>query len=77
MAHELASSKDMAYVGETPWHGLGNKLPQNQPIEIWQKSAGMDFEIKQTPMFCSTLQNGDGNLLNLRSNPEATVLYRS
>ena len=76
MAHELASSKDMAYVGETPWHGLGNKLPQNQPIEIWQKNAGMDFEINQTPVLFNAA-TGDGNILNLRSNPDATVLYRS
>ena len=76
MAHELASANDMAFVGETPWHGLGNKLPKNQPIEVWQKSAGMDFEIKQTDVLFNAA-NGDGNLLNLRSNSDATVLYRS
>jgi len=76
MAHELASTKDMAYVGETPWHGLGNKLPKNQPIEIWQQQAGMNFEIKQTSVLFNAA-NGDGNILNLRSNPDATVLYRS
>ena len=76
MAHELASTKDMAYVGETPWHGLGNKLPQNQPIEIWQQQAGMNFEIKQTSVLFNAATD-DGNILNLRSNPDATVLYRS
>ena len=76
MAHELASSKDICYVGETPWHSLGSKLPPNQPISVWQKASGMDFEIKQTPVLFNAA-NGDGNLLNLRSNPEATVLYRS
>ena len=76
MAHELASSKDMAYVGETPWHGLGNKLPTNQPIEVWQQQAGMNFEIKQTSVLFNAA-TGDGNILNLRSNPDATVLYRS
>ena len=76
MAHDLATANDMAYVGETPWHGLGNQLPKNQPLEIWQKSAGMDFEIKQTDVLFNAA-NGDGNLLNLRSNPDATVLYRS
>lgn len=76
MAHELASSTDMAYVGETPWHGLGNQLPPNQPIEVWQKAAGMDFEIKQTEVLFNAA-TGDGNLLNLRSNPDSTVLYRS
>ncbi len=76
MAHELASSNDMAFVGETPWHGLGNKLPKNQPIEVWQKSAGMDFEIKQTEVLFNA-GNENGNMLNLRSNPDSTVLYRS
>lgn len=76
MAHELATANDMAYIGETPWHGLGNKLPQNQPIEVWQKSAGMDFEIMQTDVLFNAA-NGNGNMLNLRSNPDATVLYRS
>lgn len=76
MAHELASANDMAFVGDTPWHGLGNQLPKNQPIEIWQKSAGMDFEIKQADVLFNAA-NGDGNLLNLRSNSDATVLYRS
>lgn len=76
MAHELASGKDIAYVGETPWHGLGSKLPPNKPIEFWQEKAGFDFVIKQTEVLFNA-QNGDGNLLNLRSNKDATVLYRS
>lgn len=76
MAHELATTNDMAYVGETPWHGLGNQLPKNQPIEVWQKAAGMDFEIRQADVLFNAA-TGDGNLLNLRSNPDATVLYRS
>lgn len=76
MAHELASGNDIAYIGTTPWHGLGNKLPKNQPIEVWQKAAGMDFEIKQAEVLFNAA-NENGNMLNLRSNKEATVLYRS
>jgi phage/plasmid-like protein (TIGR03299 family) len=76
MAHELESSNDMAYVGTTPWHGLGNQLPKNQPIEVWQKKAGMDFDIRQTDVLFNAA-SGDGNMLNLRSNPDSTVLYRS
>ncbi len=76
MAHDLASTNDMAYIGDTPWHGLGNQLPKNQPIEVWQKSAGMDWKIKQTDvLFNAAAENG--SMLNLRSNKDATVLYRS
>jgi hypothetical protein len=29
----------IAYVGETPWHGLGERLVQGQSIEVWIKAA--------------------------------------
>ena len=32
----------MAYVGQTPWHGLGNQLTHHQPIDIWAQQAGID-----------------------------------
>lgn len=74
MAHELDTAKDMAYAGATPWHGLGNKLPRNQPIEVWQKSAGMDFEINETDVLYSV---SGGNGIHLKSNPDSKVLFRS
>ena len=77
MAHELAQSSDMAYIGATPWHGLGNQLPKNQPIEVWQRAAGMDWEIKQTEVLFNSASGNGSNMLNLRLNSDATVLYRS
>ncbi|WP_269964303.1 YqaJ viral recombinase family protein [Pseudomonas citronellolis] len=31
----------MAYVGEAPWHGLGSRLSPKQPLEVWQREAGL------------------------------------
>jgi phage/plasmid-like protein (TIGR03299 family) len=49
MAHELAFKKNgqaaMAFVGELPWHGLGQELTKDAPIEVWTKEAGMDYPI--------------------------------
>lgn len=45
MAHCVSS---MAYVGKTPWHGLGNALPSGQSIEVWADKAGMNWQIKET-----------------------------
>ena len=47
MAHYVSS---MAYVGETPWHGLGSSLPSGQPIEVWADKAGMNWQIKEAPV---------------------------
>ena len=47
MAHLVET---MAYAGATPWHGLGNQLTQKQPIEVWQREAGMDWHILESPV---------------------------
>lgn len=31
--------QSMAYVNATPWHGLGNQLAPNQPLEVWAERA--------------------------------------
>ena len=47
MSHHV---EQMTYVGQAPWHGLGNQLSANQPIEVWQQQASMDWEIKEAPV---------------------------
>lgn len=47
MAHLVDS---MAFVGKTPWHGLGNQLQPKQPIEVWMQQAGMDWSIESSPV---------------------------
>lgn len=40
---------EMAYVGEVPWHGLGQRLDENAPIGVWSREAGMDWELLAAP----------------------------
>jgi phage/plasmid-like protein (TIGR03299 family) len=64
--------EQMAYVGAKPWHGLGAQLTNHQPIDIWAKEAGLDWEIFETPVrFTSNTQAA------LHSFSENKVLYRS
>lgn len=71
MAHEVQT---MAYVGQTPWHSLGNQLPANQPIEVWQQEAGMDFTIKEAQVLFNVSDEGG---LHVKANFNSKVLYRS
>lgn len=41
---------EMAYVGETPWHGLGNVLKPGASIATWIKEAGMDWSVERAPV---------------------------
>jgi phage/plasmid-like protein (TIGR03299 family) len=65
----------MAYVGETPWHQLGNALPAKQPIEVWAEQAGMQWEIRSSPVRYMT--ETAGTLGSIMSFDEQKVLYRS
>jgi len=72
MSHEIET---MAYVGKTPWHGLGNTLSPNQPLDVWSKQAGMDWSIKRTPV---NFIAGDADYLGeSKSFTDRYVLYRS
>lgn len=72
MAHLL---EQMAYVGGTPWHGLGNQLSANEPIEFWAKQAGMDWTIREAPVRFLTGSVASSQLME--SFPENKVLFRS
>ncbi|MFC5431867.1 DUF932 domain-containing protein [Paraburkholderia denitrificans] len=68
--------QSMAYVGQQPWHGLGNPLSPKQPIEVWAKQAGMDWAIEAADVrFVSG--NAGTNLGSIHVFPEQKVLYRS
>ena len=53
MSHDIDETSGkpaMAYVGETPWHGLGEQLQPGQPIEAWVKAARLDWQIETLPV---------------------------
>ena len=72
MAHQI---ENMAYVGQTPWHGLGNQLSPNQPIEVWAQQAGMDWRIESSDV--SYMAKNDRGQSIIMPYEEQRVLYRS
>lgn len=72
MAHQV---EQMAYIGRTPWHGLGNKLPEQQPLEVWMEQAGLDWSIHETPV--RFINGTKGHLGEILSFDDHKVLYRS
>jgi phage/plasmid-like protein (TIGR03299 family) len=73
MAHEIDTSnsrQNMAFVGQTPWHGLGSKLPPGADIETWRAAAGLAWNVAET----ETLFKFDGEI---RVVPDTKVLLRS
>lgn len=65
---------EMAYVGETPWHGLGQELVAGADIETWKQAAGMDWRIQRGVVRYATTRCADMGLMEM---PEQHVLFRS
>jgi phage/plasmid-like protein (TIGR03299 family) len=74
MAHELTirenGKAEMAFVGETPWHGLGQELQAGASKDEWIKAAGFDFSVERAPV-----QFTAGDIMHSMGDRE--VLYRS
>lgn len=80
MAHEIDLTRGqpaMAFVKQTPWHGLGQKLEEGAPIEEWQRAAQLDWEAKMAPVKF-TPEGGEELGIDLTEEmPSRQVLYRS
>ncbi len=72
MAHQI---EQIAYVGETPWHGLGNQLSPKQPLEVWAQQAGMDWRIESSNV--SYMAQNERSQSIIMPFEEQRVLYRS
>lgn len=53
MAHNLSTASgkvEMAYAGDTPWHGLGTAVDGLQTVEAMQQAAGQDWLVETRPL---------------------------
>lgn len=66
----------MAYVNETPWHGLGNQLAPSQPLEVWAEQAGMNWTIQEAEVRFVAAGKGISPG-SIHAFPDQKVLYRS
>lgn len=74
---DVSSGKPaIAYVGETPWHGLGEELPEGQPIEAWLRAARLEWELKRLPvqyLVDGKLRTMDDRFVLVRSDTKAAL----
>lgn len=68
MAHEVET---MAFANAVPWHGLGNRIDPNCTVEEMVVAAGLDWQVRQLPLFA---QAEDGSMIKL---PQRRALVRS
>jgi phage/plasmid-like protein (TIGR03299 family) len=70
MSHEVEMVNgvaQMAYAGETPWHGLGTKVaPDLSPIQIMSK-AGLDWSVEKETMTTASGVEIEGKKALVRS----------
>ena len=79
MSHEIYTMENgkasMAYVGKTPWHGLGQKLTEDASLETWAIEAGLNWQLLEgITMFSRELPDGGTEFVDFPGNK---VLYRS
>lgn len=81
MAHMIdntAGKNAIAFVGATPWHGLGQELQAGASIEEWRRQAGLDWEVLRAPVTYQTAKVGaQGVEMIQREMAARDVLYRS
>ena len=67
----ITGKAEIAYANATPWHGLGQQLTQDAPIDVWRKEAGLDWEAKLSPIMFTW----DGQ--NYSQMENQNVIYRN
>lgn len=75
MAHmidETSGAAAIAFVGTTPWHGLGQALTAGADITTWTREARLDYTVLESPVLYRTAAASEPELFKGRK-----VLHRS
>jgi len=75
MAHMIdqTTGRDaIAYIGTTPWHGLGQALTPDADIDTWTREAGLGYTVLESPVLYNSPAASD-----LQEWPNRKVLHRS
>ena len=75
MAHmidETSGAAAIAFVGATPWHGLGQALTAGADIGTWTREARLDYTVLESPVLYRTAAASEPELFKGRK-----VLHRS
>ena len=78
MTAEIDMSNDranIAYCGEIPWHGLGQKVEDpNAPIGVWAEASGLTWEAVQKPIFLEGSASPIADMAAITRNDTGDVL---
>src|SRR5690554_4829566 len=76
MAHEVET---MAFQGQTPWHGLGNRIEADASLDTWIEEAGFDWHIRPMELFAQALpedeEGEDGKPAKGAKNVQPALLH--
>lgn len=81
--HQLTQTNgitELAYLGEKPWHGLGQSIREGATVEEMQAAAGMNWRIERATVQFNVPGVSDSAhlpLLYTHSVKDRVVLYRS
>jgi phage/plasmid-like protein (TIGR03299 family) len=78
MAHQIDTTTGqaaMAYVGEAPWHKLGQRLTAGADLETWRCEAGLAYSVERTPVLFQRAHAGASDRIEAMEGRD--VLYRS
>lgn len=66
--HEIDTSNNrnnVAFIGDVPWHGLGESMDEGATIDEWRIAAGLDWELERRAVYYSVTETTDGHAKNV------------